>query len=344
MEIKKVLITGSSGYIGAQMVNHFIRLGYEITGLDTDFYNGGTLYNSLLKPSHFIQKDIRDVALEDLAGIDAVIHLAELSNDPIGQLNPEITRDINHKGTVRLADLAKTAGVGRFIYSSSCSVYGASDEFSNEESMTNPLTEYARCKLLNEQYLLKIADEKFAPVIMRNATVFGASPQMRFDLVVNNLSGLAWTEKELKLESNGTPWRPLVHILDVCGAFSAAVSAPKDKVSGQILNVGSNGTNYQVKDIAGIIGEVFKVDKVSFNMESQDKRNYKVNFDKIGKVLPEFKARYTIKDGAEELKEIFKEINMTSEIFLSKNFTRLKMINHHLERGDLDANLRWKKQ
>lgn len=338
----KILLTGSDGYIGTQMLQVLRATGHEVTGFDTGYYNDGWLYGKPIKPAFHIQKDIRKVEVSDVAGFDAVIHLAELSNDPLSQVDPLITEDINHNGTVKLIDACIKAGVPRFLYASSCTVYGASDVVRDESSQVNPITAYGQCKVLNEQYLLKLANDAFCPIIFRNATVFGPSPRMRFDIAVNNLSGLAWTTKEIKMDSDGTPWRPFVHVLDVCEAFKLALVAPTQSVRGQIMNVGNTQSNYQIKDVAEIIGKVFGVSKITFNPQGADKRNYRVNFDKIKKILPKFECKRNVQTGASELKEIFESIQMNSDIFLSKEYTRLKMITYLKSEGKIDESLHWR--
>lgn len=336
----KVLVTGSGGYIGTQLVQVLTKAGHEVTGLDTDYFGKGWLYGKPFSLPTFIKKDIRKVEVKDVKGFNAVIHLAELSNDPLGTINEKLTYDINHNGTVKLINACKEAGVPRFIYSSSCTVYGASDEVRDETSPTNALTPYGKCKVLNEDYLLKNANPMTA-VIFRNATVYGASPRMRFDLAVNNLAGLAWTTAEVKMDSDGTPWRPFVHILDVCQAFLMALTVPHEQIHKQIINVGDSHSNYQIKEIAEIIGRVFKVSDISLNKQGADKRNYKVNFDKITRVLPGFKCERNVEIGALELLEIFKSINMTKDTFFAKEFTRLKMVDHLVGTGKLDSSFYW---
>lgn len=338
----KILVTGSDGYIGSVMTQVLMDYGHEVVGLDTGFYREGWLYNEVKHFPKVISKDTRKVSINDLKGFDAIIHLAELSNDPLGQLSEDITYEINHKGTMKLAKIAKKAGVGRFIYSSSCSVYGSSDRLSNEASPTNPLTAYAKCKLLNEQGLLKMADSQFSPVILRNATVFGPSPRMRFDLAVNNLSGIAWTDGEIKMESDGNPWRPFIHVQDVALAFLCALEAPKADVHKQIFNVGETRSNYQIKDIAKVISKLLPGCRVSLNKNGADHRNYRVNFDKIQKHLPRFKCSETVEDGVRELFKIYKKINLSKEIFNSRHFTRLKQINFLLETNKINDKFFWK--
>ncbi|HLS48065.1 MAG TPA: SDR family oxidoreductase, partial [Gemmatimonadales bacterium] len=249
----RVFLTGADGYIGTVLAPVLMSRGHEVTGCDTGYHRIGWLYNGVSATPRVINRDIRAISAEDLAGHDAVIHLAELSNDPVGELAPNITYDINHKGSVRLAELAKEAGVERFIYFSSCSVYGASaDKAQDEEGTTQPLTAYAECKLLVERDLKLLAGDGFSPTILRNATAYGASPRQRFDLVVNNLAGRAWCYHEIRMDSDGTPWRPLAHILDISQAAACALEAPREAVHGETFNVGANSENYQVRDVATI--------------------------------------------------------------------------------------------
>ena len=317
----KILLTGSDGYIGTQMSQVLMNRGHEVIGLDAGFYREGWLYNDVATLPQVITKDTRDITEEDLKGFDAVISLADLSNDPLGQTNPENTYAINHTGIMELARKAKKVGIKRFVYSSSCSIYGiATESFVNEESVVKPQTAYAKCKYLVEQDLSKMADESFSPTFMRNATVYGPSPRMRFDLVVNNLSGLAYTENEIKMTSDGTPWRPLVHVLDVCEAFAAVIEAPIEIIHNQIFNVGNNNGNYTIKQVAEIVAGVFTGCTTSFGNSDGDTRSYRVSFDKITNTLPGFKSTRSVKDGAEDLKKVFKSIKMTKEMFSFRAF------------------------
>ena len=255
----KVLVTGTEGYLGSLLAPILMERGHEVVGLDTGFYKVGWLYNGTELTAKTLNKDLRHITPEDLQGFEAVVHMAELSNDPAGQLAPHITYEINHKGSLRLAELAKEAGVKRFVYMSSCSVYGVATEGDvTEESAVNPQTAYAECKTLVERDVKPLADDNFSPTFMRNSTAFGASPRMRFDIVLNNLAGLAWTTKEIKMISDGTPWRPLVHALDISKAIYCTLEAPRDIIHNQIFNVGDTAQNYQVKEIAQIIADVFK--------------------------------------------------------------------------------------
>lgn len=338
----RVLITGIDGYIGTQMAQVFMARGHEVTGIDSGFYREGWLYNGVKFSPKVITKDTRNITITDLKGFDAIISLADLSNDPLGNQDPKNTYAINHEAIVRLAKLAKKAGIKRFIYSSSCSIYGiAKDGMVDETSQVFPQTAYAKCKLLVEQDLEKLADPFFTVVYMRNGTVFGPSPRMRFDLVVNNLSGIAWTDKEIRMSSDGTPWRPLVHILDVCDAFLAVLEAPKDVVQNQIFNIGSTTGNYQVKDVAKIIGRVFPGCKVSFGKSDGDNRSYKVSFEKLKNTFPKLTIKRTVEDGAKELREVFKKIKMTKETFQFRGFTRLKEIDHLKQTGQINREFYW---
>lgn len=339
----KVLITGVDGYIGTHMAQVLMDKGHDVTGIDAGFYKEAWLYNGVKHFPKVIYKDTRNITQKDLVGFDAVISLADLSNDPLGNQDPENTFAINHKSIMRFAKLAKKAGVKRFIYSSSCSIYGvAKEDLVSEESEVFPQTAYAECKLLVENDLKKLADDTFCPVYMRNATVFGASPRMRFDLVVNNLSGIAWTQKEIRLASDGTPWRPFVHILDVCMAFAEVLDAPTSKVFNQIFNVGATGGNYQIKEIAKVIGKVFPGCKVSLGKNDGDTRSYKVSFEKIKKTFPKLKIQRSVEEGATELREIFKKIQMNKEMFEFRGFTRLQEIDHLRKTGQIDEHLFWK--
>lgn len=338
----KLLVTGIDGYIGTQMAQVFMGRGHDVTGIDSGFYREGWLYNGVKFSPRVITKDTRKITINDLKGFDAVISLADLSNDPLGSEDPKNTYAINHIAIVRLAKLAKKAGVKRFIYSSSCSIYGvAKDGLVDETSEVFPQTAYAKCKLLVEQDLRKLADPFFTVVFMRNATVFGPSPRMRFDLVVNNLSGIAWTEKEIRMSSDGTPWRPLVHILDVCDAFLAVLEAPKNLVQAQIFNIGSTDGNYQIKDVANIIGKVFPGCKVSFGKSDGDSRSYKVSFKKLKNTFPKLKIARTVEQGARELREVFKKIKMDKKTFEFRGFTRLKEIEHLKQTGQINKDFFW---
>lgn len=336
-----ILVTGSDGYIGANLVQMLIKKGYNVIGLDTGFYRSGWFHNGIISLPFTYSKDVRQITENELNGIDIVVHLAELSNDPLSENNPEATYKINHLGTMLLAKKAKAAGVSRFIYYSSCSVYGTNDSIADENSKLNPLTEYARCKVLNEKELLKLADDNFSPVILRNATAYGVSSRMRFDLVVNNLTGWAWTKKEVKLESDGSPWRPLVHVSDICRATIAAINARKYLIHKEIYNVGAINSNYQIKEIAEKIEKACDGAKIKFGKTGADKRNYRVNFKKINSKLTGFESVVNLDKGIKELFEAYKLINLNSELFKSKAFTRTKQINYLHQTQQIDDDFFW---
>ncbi len=341
----KILVTGTEGYLGSLLPPLLIERGHEVIGVDTGYYKVGWLYNGTEVTAKTLNKDIRNITAEDLQGVEAIVHMAELSNDPTGQLSPTITYDINHKGSVRLAKLAKEAGVRRFVYMSSCSVYGVATEGDvTEESSVNPQTAYAECKTLVERDVTPLADDDFSPTFMRNATAFGASPRMRFDIVLNNLSGLAWTTKEIKMTSDGTPWRPLVHALDICKAIVCAIEAPRDIVHNQIFNVGDTANNYRVKEVAEIIADTFKGCKLSFGDSGADNRSYRVSFEKINTILPGFKCDWNAQRGAQQLFDLFSQIDMTEETFLSRGFTRLKQLEYLIRTQQIDQDFFWVKK
>jgi nucleoside-diphosphate-sugar epimerase len=339
----RVLVTGTEGYIGIMLAPFLMDRGHEVVGLDTGFYRAGWLYNGLGRSPTTIYKDIRAVTAEDLAGFDAVVHLAELSNDPLGQLNPNITYDINHMGSVSLATAAKQAGVTRFVYFSSCSVYGVgTDDYKTEESDVNPQTAYAVCKTRVERDLQPMADDTFSPTYLRNATAYGPSPRMRFDIVLNNLSGLAWTTGAIRMTSDGTPWRPLVHLLDICQAAACALEAPRDAIHNEIFNVGDTRHNYRVREIAQIVAEAFPGCEMTLGTNDSDNRSYRVSFDKIAERLPGFACRYDAAAGAAQLREVFAKIKMSRELFESPPYTRLKMLQHLIATEQLDQRFFWR--
>lgn len=339
----RILITGSDGYIGSLMVPFMVRAGHHVVGLDTRYFQDATLGEAPAGDAlPLIRKDIRHVEAADLEGIDAIIHLAGLSNDALGQLSQGVTYAINHDASVRLAEIAKRAGVSRFVYASSCSVYGKSDaDIVDESSPVDPQTDYARCKVLDERAFAAMADDRFTPTFLRNATAYGAAPRMRFDLVVNNLSGLAWTARRIALLSDGTPWRPIVHVLDICGAFKAVLDAPREVVHNAVLNVGRNDENFQIRDIATCIAEVFPGCALSFGKSDPDQRSYRVNFDRIGRTLPAFRCEWTLRRGVEQLRDLYARVGMTDETFRRRPFTRLAQLKHLIDTGQLDADFFW---
>ena len=340
--VMKVLVTGSDGYIGVHMTAALRDRGHEVAGLDAGFYADGWLYGDAVALPPTRRLDLRRVTIEDVAGFDAVVHLAELSNDPLGELHEAVTYRINHAGSVRLAALCREAGVGRFLYASSCSVYGVGvDEYATEESPLNPQTAYARCKVLVERDVGKLATDGFSPTFLRNATAFGASPRMRFDIVLNNLAGHAWTRREIRLSSDGSPWRPLVHVRDICEAFACALDAPREVVHNRTFNVGDTRQNYRVAEIAEIVAAAFPGCVTTFGPPSGDNRSYRVSFDRIAADLPGFECRRTAQHGALELHELFGRIGLSLEDFESRHYTRLKQLRHLLDSGRITSELYW---
>jgi nucleoside-diphosphate-sugar epimerase len=339
----KVLVTGTEGYIGTLLGPYLLGRGHDVMGVDTGFYREKQLYNAHLPAYPQLNRDIRTLHASDLEGFDAVVHLAELSNDPLGQHNPELTYAINHRGSLHLANLCKLVGIPRFVYTSSCSVYGigGDGEVKTEASPPQPQTVYAQCKVLVERDVAALADDSFAPTFLRNATAYGASPHMRFDVVVNNLAGLAWTTREIRLTSDGSPWRPLVHVLDICEAVACVLDAPRAAVKGQIFNVGDTEANYQVREIAEIISNTFAGCGLTIGNSDGDNRSYRVSFDKIREHLPDFRCRWTVPLGAAQLRDLFAEINMSEATFRDRAFTRLKQLEHLLQTHQVDEQLYW---
>jgi nucleoside-diphosphate-sugar epimerase len=340
----KVLVTGAHGYIGTLLAPILLARGHEVVGLDTGFYRDGWLYNPhTVRFPPCINKDIRHITTADIDGYEAIVHLAELSNDPVGQLHPNITYAINHVGTVTLAQKCKQVGIERFIYTSSCSVYGVGDDaYRTEESPPNPQTAYAECKILVERDLAAMANSDFSPTFLRNATAYGPSPRMRFDLVLNNLAGLAWTTKEIKMTSDGSPWRPLVHVLDICEAITCVLEAPREMVHNEILNVGNTQANYQVKEIAETVAAVFPDCSLTFGSNDGDNRSYRVSFDKIHALLPGFKCQRNVLDGAQQLRKIFESIALSREVFTCRSYTRLKQLQYLISTQQIDADFFWR--
>lgn len=339
----RVLFTGADGYIGALLGPYLLERGLEAVGLDTGFYRQGWLFPMRGARPLVLTKDIREITAQDLEGFDAVAHLAELSNDPLGQQDPGLTHEINHVGSVRLAQLARQAGVARFVYMSSCSVYGVAEpgQIMDETSPINPQTAYAECKAKVEADVGAMAGPDFTPCFLRNATAYGASPRQRFDIVLNDLCGLAWTTKEITLLSDGTPWRPLVHALDMCQAVHQSLIAPAAAIRGQIFNVGSNDQNYRVIEIAQIVADTFEGCRLQVASKGADNRSYRVNFDKIHSVLPDFVPQWTAQTGAKQMRDVFERIKMTPELFRADPYTRLKMLTAHRRAGLLDDKLFW---
>jgi nucleoside-diphosphate-sugar epimerase len=342
----KVLVTGTEGYIGARLAPWLTARGHDVVGLDTGFYRDGTLYLDpigLAQMPRTIFKDLRTVVPQDFEGFDAVVHLAELSNDPLGQNRPEVTFAINHEGSVRIAQAARRAGVRRLVYASSCSVYGlGAADLVDETSPVNPQTAYAHCKTLVERDLKPMAGRDFSVVFLRNATAYGASPRMRFDIVLNDLCALAWTKKKIAMTSDGSPWRPIVHVEDICEAMRCALEAPAEIVNGEVFNVGATRENYRVREIAEIVASVFPGCEVTVGPPGGDNRSYRVSFDKIATKLPEYKARWTARMGAEELRRLFERVEMSPETYEFRAFTRLKQMKYLQRTKQIDEELYWR--
>jgi nucleoside-diphosphate-sugar epimerase len=341
----RILVTGHLGYIGTILTPFLADLGYDVWGYDTGYYEDCLLGEAIdSKISGQINKDIRKVEINDVKGINAIVHLAALSNDPTGQINPKLTQEINTKGTLRLAEIARDAGVERFIFSSSCSIYGQSEEKAlTEESIFSPQTAYARSKVDSESGLRKLATKNFSPVFLRNATAYGFSPRLRLDLAVNNLTGWGFTTGQVKLLSDGRAWRPMVHIEDICQAIAEALKATRDVVHNQAFNVGSSQENYQIRDIAHTVAQIVPNCEVTFAEGSvTDNRTYNVSFEKIQRAFPNFMPRWSVRKGIEQLYAAFKQNSMTYPVFDGRLFTRLKQINYLLENGALNSDLTWK--
>jgi nucleoside-diphosphate-sugar epimerase len=343
----KLLITGTEGYIGARMAPILAACGHDVTGLDTGFYRDGCLYiDPVGMPTapRTLYKDLRTLEPQDFEGFDAVVHLAELSNDPLGENRPEITFKINHEGSVRIAKAAKEAGVKRFVYASSCSVYGVGSggDFLDETSPPNPQTAYAQCKVKVERDTKALSDADFCVTYLRNATAYGPSPRMRFDIVLNDLCALAWTQKKIAMVSDGSPWRPIVHIEDIIDAVRCALEAPTAAVNGEIFNVGSTAENYRIRELADIVAQAFPGCEVSAGPPSADNRSYRVRFDKIESKLPGFKARWTARRGAEELRDLFERVDFSSQTYGFRAFTRLKQLKYLQRTNQIDDDLFWR--
>lgn len=338
----RILVTGHKGYIGTVMTPMLVAEGHEVVGLDSDLYRFCTFGDPAPDVPQII-KDVRDVQASDLEGCDAVVHLAGLSNDPLGDLNPDLTYEINHVASVRLARLAKAVGITRFIFSSSCSNYGAAGEkILSEDAEFNPVTPYGHSKVRVEQDVAKLADAHFSPTFLRNATAYGVSPRLRFDLVLNNLVAWAFTTGHVHIKSDGTPWRPIVHIEDISRAVIAVLHAPRELVANQAFNVGRTEDNYQIREIADIVAETVPGSRIEFATDAgPDKRCYRVNCDKLARTLPEFKPRWNARLGAKELYATYCKVGLTLEDFEGPKFKRIGHIKHLLDAGRLDETLRW---
>jgi nucleoside-diphosphate-sugar epimerase len=341
----RVLVTGARGYIGTVMVPMMLEAGHEVVGIDTDLYRRST-FGSWREPIQTTVKDIRAVERSDLAGVDAVAHLAALSNDPLGDLDPALTYDINHRASLHLARTAKAAGVSRFVFASSCSNYGAAgDAPVDETSELKPVTAYGRTKVLVEEDVAKLADDQFTPTFLRCATAYGVSPRLRFDVVLNNLVAWAFTTGKVFLKSDGTPWRPIVHIEDISRAFLAVLAAPAKAVRAEAFNVGRNDQNYRIREIAEIVKETVPGCEIAFAADAgPDKRNYRADFGKIARLLPAWQPRWDARKGARQLLEAYRAVGLELEDFEGPRYRRIDQLKRLMAEGYLGADLRWVKE
>jgi nucleoside-diphosphate-sugar epimerase len=340
----RVLVTGHHGYIGSVAAPMLQEAGHDVTGLDTFFYEGCDLGDDVFAfPT--LRMDIRDISTDVLEGYDGIVHLAALSNDPLGELDEELTREINFRGTVELARKAREAGVRRFVFASSCSMYGAAatDELVTEEAPLRPLTAYAESKVRAEEALSELADSDFAPIFMRNATAYGASPRVRLDVVLNNLAAWAFTTGKVLIMSDGTPWRPLVHVRDITAAAGAALVAPIALVRNEAFNVGANDENYRVRDLAEIVRETVSGSRVEYATgASPDKRSYRVDFGRMARLVPGWAPQWTGRAGARQLLDAYRAADLKAEDVDGPRYTRVEHLRRLLDAGHLDDTLRWR--
>lgn len=327
----KVFVTGHRGYIGTHLVDLLKQNGHYVTGCDLNLFDG-CAWEPITKPDKELIKDIRQIGLNDIEGYDCIMHLAAISNDPMGDLDPELTFSVNRDGSVNLAKLARQAGVGRFLFSGSCSIYGQGEKLDLDENAAfNPITAYAKSKIETEKAVSALADDSFSPVFLRNSTAYGHSPMLRIDLVVNNLLGCAVARGDIRIMSDGTPWRPLIHCRDIAAAFIAIMNAPKEAIHNKAINIGANAENYQVKDVGDRVQKFVPEAKIVYTNEvGTDPRNYRVSFDLLGRLLPDFKLEYTLSSGMEELYKKFRQHSFNQADFDGDQFVRLRTLKKRL--------------
>lgn len=338
-----VIVTGHKGFIGTILVPMLQAAGHKVRGIDSDLFRNST-YGAAPPPVDEIIKDVRDVEKPDLEGAHAIVHLAALSNDVLGDLNPDMTYEINHKASVRLAAMAKDLGISRFVFASSCSMYGAAgDDVLDETAQFNPVTPYAISKVLVERDVRELADDRFSPVFMRNATAYGVSPRIRFDLVINNLIAWAYTTGLVRMKSDGTPWRPVVHIEDICRAMLAVLAAPREKIHNEAFNVGTNAETYQIKTLADMVMRTVPDSRIEFAGDAgPDKRNYKVNFTKYARAFPDYIPTWTAERGVRAIFDAYRQIGLNRDDYEGPRYKRIAQLKYLLETGQIDETYRWR--